>query len=184
MTMDVETGVAINTSLTTIDNLSVGGGVMSIGNRILSANGVNGGLTTESTMYAKALVSTEPNIYFGSLLTSSSYTIGQILQFEGGLDPKGLYSQTLFTFTAPYTCYVKVEVCCTIHGTSPGILQAWLYKNNTATNSILLFQIQNGSTVGGSGQAIISCVAGDTIDIRNMLANCKIFLGQIIYTIL
>ena len=171
MTMDVETGVAINTSLTIIDNLSVGGGLVSIGNRILSANGVNGGLTTESTMYANALVSTAPNVYFGTLATSAVYAADQILQFKGGLDPKGLYSQTLYTFTAPYACYVKVEVNCTIHSGSAAALQVLIYINKSSVNSILLFQLSNGSSLGGAGQAIISCVAGNTIDVRNVIAN-------------
>ena len=184
MTMDVETGVAINTSLSITDNLGVGGGVMTIGNRILWANGVNGGLTTESTVYANALVSTAPNVYFGTLATSAVYAADQILQFKGGLDPKGLYSQTLYTFTAPYACYVKVEVNCTIHSGSAAALQVMMYINKSLVNSILIFQLSNGSSISGAGQAIISCVAGTTLELRNLIANCKIFVGQVIYTIL
>ena len=121
MTMDVETGVAINTSLSITTNLGVAGGVMSIGNRILSANGVNGGLTTESTVYANAFVSKTPLMYYGTnTVGKSTFAAGATIPTTSVFNIGGYFNNTNYTFTVPYACYVKVSAAATIETTSSG----------------------------------------------------------------
>ena len=113
----------------------------------------------------------------------SAYAANQIIKFTGGLDPKGLYNETTYTFTAPYACYVKMEISCSLYSNATGIMYLYVCKNGAALAG-LICQVSN--TYGNQNGAVfyvVSCLAGETLDVRTTYAT-NINSGNIIYTIL
>ena len=123
-------------------------------------------------------------IFFHGLhAQGSAYTANQIIKFKGGLNPKGLYNENNYTFTAPYECDVKMEVSCSLYSTATGLLYVYVCKRGAAFTG-LIFQVSH--TYGnqhGAGFHVVSCLAGETLDVRTTYAT-NINSGNIINTIL
>ena len=59
---------------------------------------------------------TVPNVSYAYLTSSAVFAADQILPLKSHLiDPAGNYNASTNTFTAPFTCYVKVEFSCSLY---------------------------------------------------------------------
>ena len=124
-----------------------------------------------------------PLIYFGTMLSGSTYIANQILKFNGGLNPHNLYNATTYTFTAPYACYVKIEISCSLYSTATGLMYLYVCNRGATVPGIICQVSHTYGNQNGAGFCVVSCAAGDTLDVRTTYAT-NINSGNIIYTIL
>ena len=184
--LDLKATIAgVNTSLALKANIAspIFTGSVGIGICNLTAS-TNTGLSIDVEVVAQNFHASIPSVSYANLLGLSTYTIGQVMQFGSNLvDPQNNYSITKYTFTAPYSCYVKVECCCTISSGS-GSVQLELYKNGLDAGLPELIHISSGyGSQNGFGVAVIECVTGTKLDIRSAKTSI-IGAGSVIYTIL
>jgi hypothetical protein len=179
---------AVMTYGTVNNSLAIVGGQLSMGPNLSSINLTSNatGITSTGGFVATNYVSSKPNIFYGFNSTATSYTAGQTMTVNASI-PCSYFSTSTFAFTAPFACYVKVSAEALINTSSTGPVGMEVYHGTTIANATQQYQLSysmNGyGYQTGSGFHVMSCNAGDIIQLR-FISACSVYQSNCLYEIL
>jgi len=135
---------------------------------VVGTGNITGNVTVGGTLAAVSVISSLPDVFYGTILTVEPYNYAAwaFLRYESGYNPKNLYDEALYKFTAPYACVVEVQASACLSTTATTGFNMWVFKHKIA-NKGFLCSISNGfGYQTGAGVCVVECLAGEYLTIK------------------